>query len=45
MKVDEIMESTRGTEDSSQIFKTLPVLESREENMWIYVNDPSKIFN
>ena len=42
MKVDEIMESTRGTEDSSQVFKTLPVLESREENMWIYVNDPPR---
>ena len=43
MKVDEIMESTRGTEDSSQgVFKTLPVLGSREENMWIYVNDPPR---
>ena len=42
MKVDEIMESTRGTKDSNQVYKTLPVLESREESLWIYVNDPPR---
>ena len=42
MKVDEIMESTAGSEDSSQVYKTLPVLESREENLWVYVNDPPR---
>ena len=42
MKVDEIMESTRGTQDSNQVYKTLPVLESRDENLWVYVNDPPR---
>ena len=42
MKVDEIMEAVTGINEEEQIFKATPVLESREEGLWIYVNDPPR---
>ena len=39
MKVDEIMEATTGSSEDKQIFKSTPVLESRDESIWVYVND------
>ena len=42
MKVDEIMESTSASNDEEQIYKSTPVLESREESLWMYVNDPPR---
>ncbi len=42
MKVDELMEATTGMNEEEQIFKATPVLESRDEGMWIYVNDPPR---
>ena len=42
MKVDEIMEAVTGTNEEEQVFKATPVLESREEGLWIYVNDPPR---
>ena len=42
MKVDEILESKSSTSDVNQEYKALPVLESRDESMWIYVNDPPR---
>lgn len=42
MKVDELMESVTGSNEQEQIFKATPVLESREEGLWIYVNDPPR---
>ena len=42
MKVDEIMEVITGSNDDEQIFKATPVLESRDESLWIYVNDPPR---
>lgn len=40
MKVDEIMESESPKDESTQSFKVVPVLEGRDEEMWVYVNDP-----
>ncbi|MEL1225892.1 MAG: hypothetical protein VW963_04035, partial [Candidatus Neomarinimicrobiota bacterium] len=42
MKVDEIMEAVTGINEEEQVFKATPVLESREEGLWIYVNDPPR---
>ena len=42
MKVDEIMEPSTGMNEQEQVFKATPVLESREEGLWIYVNDPPR---
>ena len=42
MKIDEIMEATNGSIEETQIFKATPVLESRNESLWIYVNDPPR---
>ncbi len=42
MKVDEIMEAITGTNEEQQIIKATPVLESRDEALWIYVNDPPR---
>jgi len=42
MKVGEIMEPTSIKLDSKQEYKALPVLESRDESMWVYVNDPPR---
>ena len=42
MKVDEIMEATTGSNEDTQIFKATPVLESRDESIWVYVNDPPR---
>ena len=42
MKVDEIMEPTSASTEENQEYKALPVLESRDESMWIYVNDPPR---
>lgn len=39
MKVDEIIEPTSGALEQEQIFKATPVLESRDESLWVYVND------
>ena len=42
MKIDEIMEATTGTNEAQQVFKATPVLETRDEGLWIYVNDPPR---
>ena len=42
MKIDEIMEATTGSKEDNQIFKATPVLESRDEGIWVYVNDPPR---
>ena len=42
MKIDEIMEATSGSNESKQVFKSTPVLESRDESIWVYVNDPPR---
>ena len=42
MKVDEIVESTSATPEEEQVYKAVPVLESRDESLWIYVNDPPR---
>ena len=42
MKIDEIMEATTGTNETQQVFKATPVLETRDEGLWIYVNDPPR---
>ena len=42
MKIDEIMETTTGSNETQQVFKATPVLESRDEGLWIYVNDPPR---
>jgi len=42
MKVDEIVESTTASTEDEQVYKTVPVLESRDESLWIYVNDPPR---
>jgi len=42
MKIDEIMEATTGSNEDSQVFKATPVLESRDESIWVYVNDPPR---
>ena len=42
MKVDEIMEATTGVNEVDQVFKTIPILESRDESLWVYVNDPPR---
>ncbi len=42
MKVDEIIESKTASNEEKQVFKATPVLESREESLWIYVNDPPR---
>ena len=42
MKVDEIFEQTTGNKLEEQVFKATPVLESRDEGLWIYVNDPPR---
>ena len=42
MKIDEIMEPATGSNNEEQIYKSTPVLESREESLWIYVNDPPR---
>ena len=42
MKIDEIMETTTGSNEETQIFKSTPVLESRDESIWVYVNDPPR---
>ena len=39
MKIDEIMEATTGSTENNQVFKSTPVLESRDESIWVYVND------
>ena len=38
-KIDEIMEATTGSTENNQVFKSTPVLESRDESIWVYVND------
>ncbi len=40
MKVDEMMEPESGSDESTQSYKVVPVLEGRDEEMWVYVNDP-----
>jgi len=42
MKVDEIMEALKGVNEVEQVFKATPVLETREESLWVYVNDPPR---
>ena len=42
MKVDELIETKSGTNEENQVFKATPVLESRDEGLWIYVNDPPR---
>ena len=42
MKIDEIIEQTTGNNQQQQVFKATPVLESRDEGLWIYVNDPPR---
>ena len=42
VKVDEIMESISIDGSQGSEIKTVPVLESRDEKLWIYVNDPPK---
>ena len=42
MKIDEIMEATTGSSEEKQIFKATPILESRDESIWVYVNDPPR---
>ena len=42
MKVDEIVEPTSASTADEQVFKAVPVLESRDEGLWIYVNDPPR---
>ena len=42
VKVDEIMESLSASGSKNQEYKTVPVLESRDEQVWIYVNDPPR---
>ena len=42
MKVDEILEPITGTNQEQQVIKATPVLESRDEGLWIYVNDPPR---
>jgi len=42
MKVDELMEASTGLNDEEQVFKATPVLESRDESLWVYVNDPPR---
>ena len=43
VKVDEIMEALSASGSVSQEYKTVPVLESRDEQVWIYVNDPPRL--
>ena len=38
----EIMESLSASGSENQEYKTVPVLESRDEQVWIYVNDPPR---
>ena len=42
MKVDEIVEATTASTEGEQVYKAVPVLESRDESLWIYVNDPPR---
>ena len=35
MKVDELVETKSGTNEEKQVFKATPVLESRDEGLWI----------
>ena len=42
VKVDEIMEALSASGSVNQEYKTVPVLESRDEQVWIYVNDPPR---
>ena len=42
VKIDEIMEALSGKDNQTQEYKTVPVLESRDEKTWIYVNDPPR---
>ena len=42
MKVDEMMEATSASTEDEQEFKSVPVLESRDESLWVYVNDPPR---
>ncbi len=42
VKVDEIMETKSASTEQEQVYKTVPVLESRDESLWIYVNDPPR---
>ena len=42
IKVDEIMEPISASAQPQKEYKTVPVLESRDENLWIYVNDPPR---
>ena len=42
MKVDEMMEPTTSSTEDEQVYKSVPVLESRHESLWVYVNDPPR---
>jgi len=42
MKVDEMMETVSASTEEEQVYKAVPVLESRDESVWIYVNDPPR---
>ena len=42
MKVAEIMEPASASTENEQVYKAVPVLESRDESLWIYVNDPPR---
>ena len=42
LKVDEMIETNSATNDDEKIYEAIPVLESRDESIWIYVNDPPR---
>ena len=39
IKVDEVMQPISASAETQQEYKTVPVLESRDESVWVYVND------
>ena len=42
VKTDELVEQVSSNSSENIEYKTVPVLESRDESVWIYVNDPPK---
>ncbi len=42
IKVDEAMQPMSASAEVDQEYRTVPVLESRDESMWVYVNDPPR---
>ena len=42
LKVDEMMETNSSANEDEKVYEAVPILESRDESIWVYVNDPPR---